>query len=106
MTIARTVLAIALLATTSVLLAASLRVAGRAAFAVATGLLGAATVVGISILLSFAHLLTPVGLLVGEAILTLAAAGIWGLAGAPRPPSLARPSPAAALAAARGHPPL
>jgi len=106
MTIARTVLAIALLGASSVLLAASLRVAGRAAFAVATGLLAAASVVGISILLSFAHLLTPAGLLVAEAILTLAAAGIWRRVGAPRPPSVQWPGWGAALAAARAHPPL
>jgi hypothetical protein len=106
MTVVHTALAIALLATTSVLLAASLRIAGRAAFALAAGLLAAAAVVGLSILLSIANLLTPAGVLVGEAIVAVAAAGLWRRLGSPRPPSLPRPKPGEAWAAARRHPPL
>jgi hypothetical protein len=91
--------AIGVLALTSVL-----RVPGRVAFVGAALVLGAATTVFASIVLSLFDALTRTGLLATHAVIAVLATAAWVRSGRPRPPAGWRPRRGTLGAAARAHP--
>lgn len=93
-----------LLAVPAAVLPALLRVRGPVAYALAALVTAAAVVVGVSTATSVVDSYTPAGVLLGQALVAVAAVALWLRAGRPLPPRLPRPSPRAALAFARTDP--
>ncbi|HVW17199.1 MAG TPA: glycosyltransferase family 39 protein [Solirubrobacteraceae bacterium] len=97
-------LGIVLAVASSALLAAAMRVAGRAAFLLATALLGAAQVVGLALLATPFHALTRTWWLAGHADVLALAAAAWWATGRPLPAGPWLPARAGVAAQVRRHP--
>jgi hypothetical protein len=84
-----TIASLALVLVAAVTVAATLRIGGRACFALAVLVFAAADIVACSTALSPIHALTRVGMFLAQVVLAAAGLAVWLRAGRPRPPRFA-----------------